>query len=76
MRVEEPTIPAREQREMRHVLAPLLLVLAVSSATFAATDPADSAALAARLADWRSRSLPDSVETLGRVAAAAGPRGR
>ncbi len=46
---------------MRHVLAPLLLVLAVSSATFAATD---TAAVAARLADWRSRSLPDSVETL------------
>ncbi|MBK6900708.1 MAG: hypothetical protein IPH09_16150 [bacterium] len=49
---------------MRHVLTPLLFVLVLSftpAAALAATAPAD---LAARLADWRARSLPDSVETL------------
>ncbi|MBK6899795.1 MAG: CHAT domain-containing protein [bacterium] len=49
---------------MRHVLTPLLFVLVLPFtpvAAFAATAPAD---LAARLADWRARSLPDSVETL------------
>ncbi|MDO9693171.1 MAG: CHAT domain-containing protein [Candidatus Latescibacteria bacterium] len=49
---------------MRHVLTLLLFVLVVPfmpAAAFAATAPAD---LAARLADWRARSLPDSVETL------------
>ena len=49
---------------MRHVLTLLLFVFAMPftpAAAFAATAPAD---LAARLADWRARSLPDSVETL------------
>jgi len=47
---------------MRHALAPLLLAFAVSCASAAADAATAPAALAARLADWRSRSLPDSVE--------------
>ncbi|MDO9171570.1 MAG: CHAT domain-containing tetratricopeptide repeat protein [bacterium] len=51
---------------MRNPLIPLVsaALLACAFAVAAAT-PADLAArLAARLADWRARSLPDSVETL------------